>query len=240
MFTLSINNKNSFKVVLKHLNILYIEDEKNIRENISKTLEMFVNKVFSIESSEEAFNTLKKHKIDLIISDINLPGISGIDFVKKVRGLDYYIPVILLSAYTDKDYLFEATKLKLVDYLVKPIDFSILKDALFKASQEIIDNGKFIINFEDNISYNVMNKNLYSRIDNKDIDLTAKEINLLEYFIENNSRVISHEEIKNEIWEDSLDASDSALKNLLNKLRKKIGKNSIKNISGVGFKVETN
>ena len=82
-----------------------------------------------------------------------------------------------------------------------------------------------------------MQKRLYCNKTNEDIDLTAKEIELLEYFIENNIRVLSHDEIKDKIWEDSFDVSDSALKNVLNKLRKKVGKDTIKNISGVGFRL---
>jgi len=238
MVTLDKNNKNSFKIMLKHLNILYIEDEKNIRDNISKTLDLLVNRVFSVESIKEAITILKDNRIDIIISDINLPKISGIDFVKKVREKDCYIPIILLSAYTEKEYLLEATKLKLVDYLVKPIDFNMLNEALLKASQEIINNAKYIVDFEEDISYNVMHKKLYTNNDNQEIDLTAKEIDLLDYFIQNNQRVISHEEIKTEVWHDNFEVTDSALKNVLNKLRKKVGKNTINNISGVGFRIQ--
>ncbi len=240
MITLDKNNKNYFKIILSHLNILYIEDEENIRKNITKALELLVSKVFSIENIEDSYEILKNNRIDLIISDINLPKKNGIEFIKDIRKSDYYIPVILLSAYTDKEYLLEATKLKLVDYLVKPIDFDILSDALLKASQDIVDNAKYIIDFEENISYNVMHKKLYCNQTFKEIDLTTKEIELLEYFIENNKRVISHEEIKNEVWTDNFDVTDSALKNVLNKLRKKIGKNTIKNISGIGFRLHMN
>lgn len=240
MFTIDKNNKNSFKIILKHLNVLYIEDEKNIRENITKTLEILVNKVYSLENAKEAFEIFKTNRIDIIISDINLPKIDGIEFIKKIRQVDNNIPIILLTAYTQKDYLLEATKLKLVDYLIKPIDFNILNDTLLKASQEIINNAKYIVDFEENISYNVMKKKLYLKNNEKEIDLTAKEIDLLEYFIQNNKRLISHEEIKTEIWNDNFEVSDSALKNVLNKLRKKVGKNTINNISGVGFRIQLN
>ena len=231
------NNKNSFKIMLNHLNVIYIEDEDNIRDNITKTLELVTNTVFSLKKAQEANNIMNNHRIDLIISDINLPEISGIDFIKKLRNNNCLIPVILLSAYTDKNYLLEATKLKLVDYLVKPIDFDTLNNALINACQEIVDTGKYIVDLECNISYNVMHKKLYSNETKEEIDLTAKEIELLEYFIDNNTRVISHDEIKTEIWEDSFDVTDSALKNILNKLRKKVGKDCIKNISGVGFRI---
>lgn len=236
MIAKTVNNKKNFKIILTHLNILYIEDEINIRENITKTLEMFVYNVFPVGNINEAISIIENNRVDLIISDINLPGKSGIEFIKKLRENKSNIPVILLSAYTEKDYLLEATKLKLVDYLVKPIDFDILKEALIKVCEEIIENARFIVSFEDKISYNILQKRLYT-VDDNTIDLTSKEIELLDYMIENNKRIISHEEIKTNIWEDSFEATDSALKNLLNKLRKKIGKSSIENVSGVGFRI---
>jgi len=237
MVTFNTNNKKSFKIILSYMNILYIEDEKEIRENIKKSLELLVSKVFAIESLEKSQEILDNNKIDLIISDINLGEESGISFIKKLRENHSTLPVILLSAYTDKEYLLEATKLKLVDYLVKPIDFTLLSNSLTNAVSDIVKNARFIVDFENSVSYNVMHKKLYCNKDNKEIDLTAKEIYLLEYLIQNHNRVVSHEEIKSEIWTDSFEASDSALKNVLNKLRKKIGKDSIKNISGVGFRI---
>lgn len=234
---MDINNKKNFKVILKNLSILYIEDEKNIQENMCKALEILIKKVYTTNNCMEAKQLLDTHNIDIIISDINLPKKSGIDFIKELREQSCYIPVILLTAYTDKEYLLQATKLKLVDYLIKPIDFNLLHNALQKAVMEIIESGKYSVNFEEHISYNIMHKKLFCSVTQEEIDLTAKEIHLLEYLIEHSNKVVSHEEIKAHIWEDSFEATDSALKNLLNKLRKKIGKNSIKNISGVGFRL---
>lgn len=231
------NNKKNFKIILSHLNILYIEDEESIRINIEKTLNLLANEIYSADSVEVASKILKTNRIDIIISDINLPQMNGIDFIKIIRKMDSKIPVIFLSAFTDKDYLLEATKLKLVDYLVKPIDFGTLYEALNKAVQEILENGRYIVNFNESITYNILQKKLYSNKSKNEIDLTSKEIDLLEYFIKHNQRVISHEEIKNEIWNDAFEVTDSALKNVLNKLRKKVGKDTIQNISGVGFRI---
>ncbi len=237
MITFDINNKKIFKIILKSLNILYIEDEKNIRENISNTLKIICSKVFPAESIEEAIKIKDENRVDVIISDINLPNMSGLEYVKKLRENNFNTPIILLSAHTDTEYLLEAAKLKLVDYLVKPIDFSELNNALLKASEELVKKGDYILDFEEDISYNVLHKKLYNKKSKKEIDLTAKEINLLEYLIKNNQRVVPHDELKDNIWIDSFQATDSALKNLLTKIRKKIGKDTIKNISGVGFRI---
>lgn len=228
---------NHYNKILKNLNILYIEDEASIKENVKKTLELFCDNVYDEECIENAKKTLEKNRIDIIISDINLPDISGIDFIKQLRMIDKTIPVIILSAYTDKNYLLEATKLKLVDYLTKPIDFKSLNSALNKCVDEILDNSRYIISFKNNIQYNVLHKKLIDSSNDKEIALTSKELTLLELLIKNSNRVLSTDELKTSIWEDEFEATDSALKNLLNKLRKKIGKESIINISSVGYRL---
>lgn len=228
----------NFSKILKNLNILYIEDEKNIRINIKKTLELFCENVFDAENILDAKKILTTNRIDIIISDINLPDMSGIDFVKEIRLSDKTIPIVLLSAYTDKEFLLEATKLKLVDYLTKPIDFKNLNNALQKCVEEILYNSRYIITFKNNIQYNVSHHCLIDDTKKEEIHLTSKELDLLNFLIKNNNRVCSSDELKSAIWDDYLEATDSALKNLLNKLRKKIGKESIVNISGVGYKLE--
>jgi len=233
----NIEKQLDFNNILKNLNILYIEDEDNIRENVSKTLRLICKEVFEVSNISEAIKKSTDNRIDIIISDINLGVDNGLDFIEELRKTDKNIPVILISAYTDTKYLLKATKLKLVDYLTKPIDFKMLKNALTNCVHDIIDNAKYIISFPQNINYNVLEKKLYNLQKKEEITLTSKEVLLLDYLIKYNNRVVPHDELKINIWEDMYDASDSALKNLLNKLRKKIGKETIKNISGLGFRI---
>jgi len=228
----------SLNSILKKLTILYIEDEDNIRENVTKALEIISEKVYDVNSAEMAKEILTNKRVDIIISDINLPNTSGIEFVKDLRNIDKTIPIILLSAYTDKEYLLEATKLKLIDYLTKPIDFKALNEALLKCVEDIIDNSRYIISFTNNVNYNVLYKRLYNHKSDEELTLTSKELDMLDYLIQNNNRIVSHDELKLNIWQDSFEATDSALKNLLNKLRKKIGKETIVNISGVGYRIQ--
>ncbi len=224
--------------ILKQLNILYIEDEEEIRNNLKKTLDLMCNQTFAVESVQKAKEILENNRIDIIISDINLPKTNGLDFIKDIREINKEIPVIIISAYTEKDFLIEATRLKLIDYLVKPIDFKTLCNALKKCTDDIIYNSKYVVNFSQNIQYNVLEKKLFNLEQNKEISLTSKELHLLDVLIEHSNKHLSNEELKISIWEDSFEASDSALKNLLNKLRKKIGKDSIKNLSGIGYQIK--
>ena len=223
--------------ILKNLNILYIEDEYNIRENMKKTLLLFCKNIFDVSNIQEAKNILKEQRIDIVISDINLPEISGIDFIKELRKSDKKMPVILLSAFTDTKYLLEATKLKLVDYITKPVDFKTLYASLNTCVEEILDNSRYLINFQNSIQYNVLHKKLIDLNTKEEITLTLKELDLISFLIKNSNRIVSSDELKSNIWEDCFEATDSALKNLLNKVRKKIGKESITNISGVGYRL---
>ncbi len=223
--------------VLKRLNILYIEDEEEIRKNLKKTLDLLCNKTFDVDCVEKAKAIMEDNHIDIIISDINLPKANGLDFISELRTVNKEIPVIIISAYTEKNFLMKATKLKLVDYLVKPIDFKTLSNALNKCVEDIVYNSNYIINLQNDIQYNVFDKRLYHGPTNEEIVLTSKELHLLDELVKHSNKHLSNEELKNLLWEDIFDASDSALKNLLNKLRKKIGKDSIKNLSGVGYQL---
>lgn len=229
---------NQYVNILKKLNILYIEDEENIKLNVKKTLLLFSDNVFDAEDIASAKKILHEKRIDIILSDINLPDKSGIDFIKEIRLIDKKIPIIILSAYTDKKFLLEATKLKLIDYLTKPIDFKSLNQALNKCVDEILDNSRYIISFKNNINYNVLHKKLIDTEKEKELSLTSKELTLLDFLIKNSNRIVSSEELKSYLWEDEYEATDSALKNLLNKLRKKVGKDSIINTSGVGYRLD--
>ncbi len=235
-----INNKVLLDKILKDINVMYIEDEVNIRMNITKTLKLIVNNVFDLPDTINALEILNNKEVDLIICDINLPKQNGIDFIKIIRQNFPKLPTILLSASTDKKYLLEATRLKLIDYLVKPIDFTVLQNALYKVALEILEEGKYILKFKDDIYYNYLEKKLYKQDIENDIPLTSNEILLLDFLIINDQRLISQEEIKATIWDNEEYATDSALKNLISKLRKKIGKNSIINTSGFGYKINYN
>lgn len=223
---------------LKSLTILYVEDEPVIRKEITQVLELLCKEVYPCESAQKAYAVYESNKPDMVLSDISLGGDTGIDLTKKIRKEDKYTPIILLSAHTDTEYLLEAAKLKLVAYLTKPINFEELQQTLLDAANEIQSNNlneekSDIFNLSKNVQFDLKHKLLL--IDNKQKKLSHYESTLLAYFITNSDRTISTDEIKNNIWDDPYDATDSALKSLMYKLRTKIGKEFIQNLSGVGY-----
>lgn len=215
---------------LKNLSILVIEDEENIRKTLVRTILMLCNKVYDVATGEEGYSVLKEKRVDIILSDINLPKMSGIDLIEKIRSEGMLTPAIMLTAYTKQEYISKAFELKLTDYLIKPIDLTKLQNALLKATQEIKEESVFGCNVIYKHSEKILLK------EGESIKLTHHEISLIDLLIKNHSRVTPQEEIESVVWEGEF-VSDSAFKSLLSKVRKKIGKESLINRSGIGYKL---
>lgn len=223
------------KEILKELNILYIEDEKIILENVTKTLELFVKRVVSCDNKNDALEIFENESVDIIISDIQLKDSSGIDFIRSIRRTDKKIPIILLTGYTDTKYLMAAVKLNLIEYVVKPIDLKQFKSVLYEAAEHILENNLLEIQFKNDATYNVKNNKLFNG--SEIMEFTANELKFIELLLTNKGDYTSAESIKYHIWEDDF-VTDNAFKSLINKTRKKVGKESIINLSGIGYKLE--
>lgn len=225
----------SLPTTLSSLHILYIEDEEKIRATITKVLRYFSNHIMALTSAEEAQTIYDTFKPDIIICDINLPGMNGIEFVKWVRSFDSNSQIFILTAYTDKVYLMDSIKLSLVDYLTKPIDFYMLEKTLKEAARKVLQHKSLQVEFMTGAIYLYQERSVvYQNIHHT---LTAKEVKLLDYLLNNKTRMTSKEELKSALWDEEV-ASESAFKSLVNKLRTKIGKDAIDNISGVGYKIQ--
>jgi len=112
------------KKLLKRLKALYVEDDKHIRTELSALLSNFFGKVYTAADGAEGLKTFLENSddIDVIISDINMPKLTGIDMLKKIRETNSNVPVVFATAYSDNEFLSDAIKLKVHDYIIKPID----------------------------------------------------------------------------------------------------------------------
>ncbi|MAC84439.1 MAG: hypothetical protein CL624_09915 [Arcobacter sp.] len=116
------------KKLLKRLRILYVEDDAVIRSELSQLLSNFFENVYTAEDGKEGLEIYLRNQddIDIILSDINMPKLSGIDMVKTIRGIDPKVPIFFATAHSDNDFLSEAIKLKIHEYIIKPIDIRYL------------------------------------------------------------------------------------------------------------------
>jgi len=160
--------------ILKEFSILYIEDDKDLLKNSSDILEDFVKKIYPVTNTKDALAFLKRYKIDVIISDILLENDNGIDFIKILRDeYDINIPVILTTAYTDTNYLLEAIKLKVENYIIKPVNIKELLNTIHDTVLPTIQNK------EINKSYNII-KTISLICDSKQIEVVRFIFNNLD------------------------------------------------------------
>ena len=117
--------------ILKNINILYLEDDENLLKHTSDILEDFVSNIYGVKNTIDAMKILLEKKVDVIISDIQLENENGINFLKYIKNKEIQIPAILTTAHTDTNYLLEAIKLKVENYLLKPINIDELLDSLY-------------------------------------------------------------------------------------------------------------
>ncbi len=220
--------------ILADKKVLYAEDEKGIRKHITEVLELFFDKVVAVEDGAEAAYEMEVGSYDVLMFDICMPNLDGLEAIKKIRKKDKKIPVVILSAHTEEEYLWKAVELKITKYLVKPYDKQSLVDALKIVALELVDNN-LEIQLKNGCIYNPVKKIVCEG--SKDIQLTLKESRLLEYFIKRESQSVTFDDIGEYLWDIEMPTKE-AIKSVVKELRKKIGKECIKNVYGIGYMLE--
>lgn len=226
--------------VSKHpFNILLIEDEKILRENYVAYLKIFFNEVYEAKDGEEAYEVYREKKPHILIVDIDLPKLNGLDLLKKIREEDHTTKAIVLTAHSDQSFLLKAASLKLTEYLVKPVSRKKLQDALYKVLNEL-SNFKTIpikrVTLEDGYSWDYELNELYEN--SEAVSLTNKEKTVFTLLISNLNHTFSHDDIIYEVWNDLNEGGLDTLKTVIKNLRRKLPKDTIKNVFGVGYKIE--
>ncbi len=219
---------------LKTLTILYAEDEEGIREKISDSLRYYVKDVIQSQNGEIALKLYHEYKPDIIFTDIMMPKMDGIELVRTIRKKDSMTPIVMITAHTDKEYLLRVVDLHLEQYITKPINLKDLKNSLKKCLSVISKNHALYKELPQGYSYDFDNKMLTCK--DEMIKLSKKEIALFELLIQNRHRIVTYAELQNYIWQDEI-MSDDALKSLVRNIRNKFPKDYIKNLSGIGYKL---
>ena len=222
------------KKYYKNIKILYVEDDEIARENGIEYLENYFELIYDASDAIKALQLYEKYKPDIIITDIQMPKLNGLEFVKRIRQKDKKTQVIIITAFSGKDYLLKAIELGLVKYLVKPVREKEFEEALFLCINALEKDETNIIQLDEITFFDTFNKNLISS--NEMVKLRAKELNFLELLIKNKNRYVSYEEIENYVWNDSVMTKD-ALKTLVKNIKTKIPKDLILNLTNSGYKI---
>lgn len=136
--------------ILKNITVLYAEDELIIQKGITETLNLFEIDVICAKDGQEGLSIFKAgdKKIDLILTDIKMPKLNGLDMIKKIREIDKDIPIIITTAHQETTFLMQSIELNISAYVLKPIDIYKLEECLIKAiepkvlKEELIEKNK--------------------------------------------------------------------------------------------------
>jgi len=220
---------------IKKISVLYVEDEKYIREKVADTLKYYVKNIYVSKDGQEGYKTYQEKSPDVILCDIMMPITNGIEMIKRIREIDSKTPVVMITAHTDKKYLLDAVKLHLENYIVKPVTLKDLLNALSLCVNKIHQMNSEIYSLLNGYRFDLDHKVLTYK--DESIKLNKKEYMFLELLYKNRHRVVYYEELQENVWGDSV-MTDNAIRSVVSSLRKKLPKNLIINLSGIGYRLD--
>ena len=221
--------------------ILVVDDERAIRDMVGMALSQEPFQWKEASDAHKAESIIKKHPPQLILLDWMMPGISGIDFVSKLRRMPetMNIPIIMLTAKTEEDNIIRGIESGADDYLTKPFSprvliariKSLLRRSLPVNSQDIIKINNLVL---DTGSYRVEGNG-------QTIELGPTEFKLLRFFMENPDRVFSREQVLNNVWGDNVYVEERTVDVHIRRLRKALEKTEhqdmVQTVRGAGYRL---
>ncbi|MGL5692699.1 MAG: response regulator transcription factor [Peptostreptococcaceae bacterium] len=221
------------------MRILVVEDEIDLLESIAEGLRIDGYAVDTSDDGEEGLELAIVNEYDLIILDLNLPNIDGIDILKNIRESNKFTKILILTARSSIEDRVNGLDLGANDYLVKPFHFDELE-----ARIRCLLRMKFIQEDHElrykNLKIDTKSRKAY--INEKSIKLTKKEFAILEYLMKNTNKVVSQGELIEHVWDNSVDMFSNSVRVHINSLRKKLREelddDVIKSVVGVGYIIE--
>ncbi|MDO4871966.1 MAG: response regulator transcription factor [bacterium] len=216
------------------MKILIVEDDQNIREGVCEYLAASGYETMEAQNGEIALEKFHSTKIDLVILDIQLPLLNGLEVLKKIRKQSK-LPILMLTAFGSEDYKIIAFSNLADGYIEKPFSLPVLKarvDALIKKHYGELETFKYK-NLEVNFA------SFSAKIDGEKIEVNAKEIEILKYLLANRGRALTRQQILENVWKESENIPfDRVIDVHIKELRKKFGLDCIKTVRNVGYKLE--
>jgi len=221
--------------IFKDITLLYVEDEESIRKLLKNAIEGKFKKIITASNGDEGFKKFKKYQPDIVVSDILMPICDGLEMSKNIREQNKEVPIVLFSAFSEKEKLLSAIDIGVDKYLIKPVDV----DELLETLKEIITKKLSVdntIELGNGYSYNKTRHILYK--DSQEVKLTKKELSFMNLLVENIGSFVSHENLKETVWSNSK-VNDAAVRTFIKRFRNKTDKEFVKNISGLGYKLNS-
>ncbi|ECY1638431.1 response regulator transcription factor [Campylobacter jejuni] len=220
----------------KELIILVVEDEVKARESMINILSERFSKVIGAQNGDEGLKKFKKFKPDLVITDIAMPIMDGLDMAREIKEISDDVPIVVLSAYSEKERLLRSIDIGIDKYLIKPVDI----EELFKVLDYLIGEkieANMLVKISEEYQFNKTKRTLiYS---GGEIVLTKKELAFISLLLKQPGALVLHEDIKKNVWIGE-HVSDIAVRTFIKRVRDKVGEDFIKNVPSLGYKININ
>lgn len=218
----------------KNFTILYIEDDDGVRDVNFSMFKRIFKDAFEAKNGEIGYKIYLDKSPDIIVTDIKMPKMNGIELAEKIRENDEETKIIITSAFSDEKYLLAAIELNLERYIVKPLTrrnlFPALEKAIFKIKKRLMITDDFYYDFRTLLFY----------YKNEVVSLTKKELSFLSLLVECKDKIVTYEEIEESVWGFDESMSVKSLRTTIGVLRKKIPSDVITNVSNIGYKLNIN
>ena len=226
---------------MNKLKLLYAEDEQGARKgHITYLQSRYDFIIYEANDGLEALTIYKKYQPDIVLTDITMPNMDGLELAREIRKISLHTKIIILTAHSEQDKLMQALDLHIVNYLVKPINRQKLRDSIDIAIETLSNsntaNDTYVI-LGNNAKYDMIKHQYF--MDYEIVELSKSENKLLELLCENKNRDISSYDIFVHVWEDfEKEFSADSVRTLIKKFRKKLPTGILKNIYGGFYKLE--
>ncbi|EAI0357876.1 response regulator transcription factor [Campylobacter jejuni] len=220
----------------KELIILVVEDEVKARESMINILSERFSKVIGAQNGDEGLKKFKKFKPDLVITDIAMPIMDGLDMAREIKEISDDVPIVVLSAYSEKERLLHSIDIGIDKYLIKPVDI----EELFKVLDYLIGEkieANMLVKISEEYQFNKTKRTLIHN--GKEIVLTKKELAFISLLLKQPGVLVLHEDIKKNVWIGE-HVSDTAVRTFIKRVRDKVGEDFIKNVPSLGYKININ
>ena len=201
------------------MRVLVVEEERDLNKIITKYLKKNNFNVDNVFDGEEALDYLNSAEYDLVILDVMMPKINGYEVLKTMRKENNDTPVLMLTAKDGVDDKVKGLDLGADDYLIKPFDFDELSARIRAITRRKFGNTTNILQIDDLIID--INKKIVTRA-GINIELTAKEYEVLEYLIQNKGHILSRDKIRDGVWNFDYEGESNIIDVIIKNIRKKI------------------
>ncbi|HEX5330492.1 response regulator transcription factor [Sulfuricurvum sp.] len=243
-----MSKENSALMKMKRLSLLFVEDNDALRTRITEMLADYFYRVESaadgVEGLEKYHEYLSRNKpYDVVISDIRMPRMNGVEFAKELRSIREDQPIIILSAHAEAEYLLALINIGISQFITKPIEYPQMFDTLYKVCAKIDEAtpvsslSSSIVEISEEVFWDKDKKLLVE--EGTAVPLTKYELVLMELLIAKFEQVCSSDEILYHFDRHSIEVSSDNLRGQFMRLRKKLPDKALSSIYGIGYRLSS-